>query len=263
MCEPISISTSTALAAASLAATVGGSIMQMQSQNKAQKAQQRANDEAAALNAAQRTRAETARRTELERQDKYRSEAEGLYDKAREKQTPEEQQALLDKLAQENEATYRNASDLTRDPNAVAMPVGMGDNQVIKDEATRRLAASARTARSKLAAQAVLDAFGGLNRTNQVGRVRTNQGLSMVQDLRAASARAGQQEQDMVAVDPRQVGPGSSLLGDVLVGAGQFGSYAAGSGFNPFGSSGGGRQVGVPRPSPAVTGPTTPLVRIR
>lgn len=231
MCDPIS------LTVASTLATVGGSLMSAQQQSSAVRAQKKANDEAAAIQASQRQRSMEARSRELARQDQLRQEAEAAAAVNVQAKTPEKQQEVLDTNRQELESQYTAAVPLAQDPNAIALPTGTGQNQVVRDDARRALAETSARLRTQIAARSFLDAFGRLNFQNEMDNAGTNRNLQLVNNVRNASARVGQQEQDMLPVGARNIQAGGGGLGELLTGAGQFGAYAGGRGLSPFGNS--------------------------
>jgi hypothetical protein len=187
-----------------------------------------------AQNAAQREAAEIssrARKAELERQAQFEKEGVKEWDSSLANLTPDQQKSRMDE-AQQNFQTDLEARPNSNDGMTLSgQDLAGGDFQ---QELVRQVSSTAADTRQRVANLAKLGAYGNVQTGNTIGLQNTNNSLNTLNGLRRGSLGASQWEQSIPAA---QVSPGSSMLGDILSGAG---SMVGGMG---GGGGGGGTTV--------------------
>lgn len=212
MCfDPISA----AIIGTSLALNVAGGIQRSQTQNNFIKAQNRENQRAAEA-------AARARDLEVTRQRELREQAQLPFQDSVERVTPENIQTNIETaLADRSSETDARAQRLT----AIRLP-GQSSDTDLNREIGAQVVDEVRRGRGEIEAINRLAAFG--TAFGDVGRGLSNNALDIraINDARRGSVAVSGQEQSIL---PASVRPGSTLLGDVLSGAGQLLPFAAGA----------------------------------
>lgn len=210
-------------AIASLGAAAGGSVMQYNAAQDAQKASARAS------------------MSELARQKQYREEAEKIFAASanRNQQSATAQDEAL--LRQKREADY--ARPVERGPAVGYAPSTPGAPEVIKGEFARADEGAKRYGMQQGKARAALDGFGDANLLQRIFMARQMGKLRNLGDFSAGSQ--GALESELTAAKAK----GRSGLGDLLVALGKAGIQASAGGF------GGGAPTNI---VPSAMGPPLP-----
>ena len=105
--------------------------------------------------------------------------------------------------------------------------------------AAKTLADTSADVRRRVNALARLQSYGGNQQLNDFARVSTNRDQGTISNNAGNSLSTNTQARNAALNHPAQVRSGSTLLGDVMMGAGQAGMFAGAAGWTPFGSGAG------------------------
>jgi len=212
-----------------MALTAAGTMYNNNVQKKAAKAQMKANQDA-------RSAANRLRLAEFERQDALKKQSFDRLDENIEHKTRESQDEQLDAERQRVETLYNeNIQDATTNNLLLTGMQNAGTN--FQEAAAKKLADTSADTRRRLNALARLQSYGGSKRQNQYATVDTNRDIGTVNNFRRGSLSTTNAGRQAILNNPAQVQSGSTLLGDIMIGAGTVGSFAGGAGWNPFGGT--------------------------
>lgn len=207
MCTGIEIA-----AIISAGAAVGGSVMQSNAANNAQKSSARAT------------------MAELDRQKRYREEAEKIFAASANRNQQSSTMQEQDLVRQKREADYTRP--VSRGPEVGYAPATGSAPEVIKGEFAREGEAAQRYGMQQGKARAALDSFGDANLLQRIFMARQMGKLRNLGDFSAGSQGVLSSEHEAARAK------GRSNLGDLLVALGKAGmqAYAAGA-FAPAGAA--------------------------
>ncbi len=177
-----------------------------------------------ASNSQDKARAE-AMRLERERQEGFKNESEGEFNKALEQYEEDKYNASLDQAAAEKDERFVQVMEGVEPADVMSKPAGGGNvsdstNNVIRDRILEGLG----DAKSRAGAAAKFGSFGDLNRTNQRGLNDAASNQGMYNSFAYGSANALTPE--LMAAN--QKGTGWQTLGQLLgMGASMYGANQA------------------------------------
>ena len=226
MCEP------TTIMMAGMALSAAGTMYNNNTQKKTVKAQMAAKNDALAASNILRT-------AELERQDAMGQQATDRFDENLNTRTVDTQQQRLDDEKMRLETLYNE--NIPQQSANDAMITGQQNAGKNFDAAqAKSLADTSADTRRRLNALARLQSYGGQNKQNQYDNASTNRGIDTINNFRRGSMSAANLGRQAIINNPTQVTPGSTTLGDIMMGAGQAATFAGAAGWSPsFGLGGG------------------------
>jgi len=221
MCDPVTIG--------SLALSAGGTMYNNRTQNKAAAASQRAQQDALSAS-------NSLRDAERGRQDAFAAKSRARFEENLGKKTLESQETQLDGERQRVQTLYNeNIPDATTNNSLLSGMQNAGTN--FDTAAAKSLADSSADVRQRLNALARLQSYGGNQQKNDFDRVSTNRAQGTISNNAGNSLNTNSRARSSAMRHPAQVTSGSTLLGDVMMGAGQAGMFAGAAGYNPFGGA--------------------------
>jgi len=221
MCDPVTIG--------SLALSAGGTMYNNRTQKKAASAQQKASNDALAAS-------NSLRFAERGRQDAYAAKLKERFNTNLGEKSLDKQTAQIGDEQQRIEQVYNdNVQDATTNNALLSGMQNAGSN--FDSAASKTLADSSADVRRRLNALSRLQSYGGSQRINDVARVDTNRDMGTIANNAGNSLSTNTRARNSALKNPAQVQSGDTLLGDVMMGAGQAGMFAGAAGWNPFGGA--------------------------
>ena len=223
MCDPVTIG--------NMALTAAGTIYNNDTQERAARASQRAQQDALAA-------ANKLRDAERNRQDAFATKSRARFEQNLTNKTLETQEAQIANERRRAEQLYsENIPDATTNNSLLSGMQNAGEN--FDTAAAKTPADTSADVRRRVNALARLESYGGNQQLNDFARVSTNRDQGTISNNAGNSLSTNTQARNAALNHAAQVRSGSTLLGDVMVGAGQAGMFAGAAGWTPFGSGAG------------------------